>query len=183
MFEVYFTLISASTLNLSVNVNLSAANGCGGVFLNWSTFDNENGRYYFIVEQKDESGIWRPISTYRAGSVVNVLNVYPCRCSKPNYFSSSLTSYHQCQASKYNGNSYQTYDVNYTYDSERNKLNHTLPRSAALKVWMEGGSIYENKTTRTFYEPIGKENCVGDQQINVTLMSLEEFHDYLKESN
>ena len=180
MFVVLLASIYCASLTLNTKVDLSAANGKGGVYLSWSGIDSSD--YYYKVEQKDYSGVWKQISTHKQGTRVNVLNVYPSRCSKPNWFDSTSSSYYSCQASTYNGYSFQTYNVTFTFDAEDNKINHELPKSASLKVWMEGGYIIENGQSKRF-EPYGKENGEGDQIIHVTLMSLDQFHSYLNVNN
>ena len=179
MFIVF--LISTSSFVLKANVKLSAANGKGGVYLKWSGIKNSKD-YYYIVEQMDESNVWKQISTYKQGTRVNVLNVYPSRCSKPNWFYDEGNISFSCQASRHNGYNFQTYNVSFSYDTEDNEKLHELPKSAALKVWMEGGYIYEDNV-RTRFEPYGKRNGVGDQIIHVSLMSLDEFHNYLNDTN
>ena len=176
---IWLLVISTKEITISTEVNFTAANGKGGVFITWKEFDNHNKDYYFVVEHKDESNVWERISTYNEGEEIFVLNVYPFICSKLNKIDSEQNSSNACQESSISNGVFHPHSVYFTFGNDQivNKTKHWLPKSAALKAWMEGGTITENQERKTF-EPYG--NINDKQIINVTLMSIYEFHNNLK---
>ena len=140
-------------LELTTEVNLTAANGKGGVDLDWSTYDAENKVFRAYQRKDDEDGAeWESISTvnfYKEIEPIKVLNVYPE--SNSNYTIPTVT-------------------FRYVDGTSEN-----LPKSASLKAWMEGGTMTEGSTTTTF-DAYGKNPITGQQIIKVTPMSMQDFN-------
>ncbi|KAH0790354.1 DUF5057 domain-containing protein [Histomonas meleagridis] len=174
MFVLSFILAhcqSSQTISLNVQVNTSYASGKGGAYLNWSKIENQE-IYYKVFQQSydtdtgDYDTTWKQISTYKSGTRVNVLNIYP-----------SQTDGNKGQSSSWAG-SYNTYDVNFQYkDEEGSDVWHTLPKSASLKIWMEGGIMIDSDGSRTTFEPYGIDTTTGEQLIYVTPISINEFEE------
>ncbi len=107
-----------SNLVLTTKVNLEAANGHGGVDLDWSSYD-PTGKVFKAFQKKEGSEEYESISTvdfYNEIEPVKVLNIYPTT----NAYGHSIPN------------------ATFTYDDRTTKV---LPLSASLKVWMEGGTI------------------------------------------
>ena len=140
-------------LELTTEVNLTAANGKGGVDLDWSTYDADNKVFKAYQRKDDEDGAeWESISTvnfYKEIEPIKVLNVYPT-----------------------NG-IYNIPTVTFRY---LDGTSETLPKSASLKVWMEGGTMTEESTTTNF-DAYGKNPITGQQIIKVTPISTQNFND------
>lgn len=132
---------------LTSKVNLSAANGKGGVDLDWSSIDSTN-KTFMLYQQKEGSDEWQSISTvdfYSNIEPIKVLNVYP---------------------------TYGSPTVTFKYlDGSSARLN----KSAALKVWMEGGEMIENGRT-TKFEPYGKNPITGQQLLYITPITSGAFN-------
>lgn len=136
------------TFQLNTSVNASAANGKGGTNLSWNSV-GENV-VYKAYQKKDGANEWTPISMmdfYEKMDTVKVLNVYPHKRSDID-------------------------TVTFTYLDGTTK---TLPKSAALKVWMEGGTMNENGTITTF-DAYGKNPYTGQQLLYVTPVTSTEFN-------
>lgn len=143
--------IISDTIELRTSVNLNAANKKGGVDLEWEMNDPKN-KIFKVYQKKENSEIWETISTFDFDSEVEpikVLNVYP------------------------EAGEMDIPNVTFRYLDGTTKI---LPKSASLKVWMEGGSRTENDTT-IYYEPYGKNPKTGQQLINVTLVDTEHFNE------
>ncbi len=134
----------SNVLVLNTNVNLNAANGKGGVDLDWSTYD-ATGKVFKAYQKKENSEEWETISTfdYYSNGIepIKVLNIYP--------------------------NSSEVPTVTFKYLDGTSK---SLPKSAALKVWMEGGTM-----NGTSFEAYGKNPITGEQIIKVIPISNTEF--------
>ena len=138
-------------LELTTEVNLTAANGKGGVDLDWSTYDAEN-KIFKVYQKKEDQEEWESISTvdfYKEIESIKVLNVYP----QPNSSCSIPT-------------------VTFRY---LDGTSENLPKSAALKVWIEGGTMTEGTTTTNF-EAYGKNPITGQQIIKITPVSNDDFN-------
>ena len=139
---------------LTSKVNIEAANGKGGVDLDWSSYDKE-GKIFKAYQKKEGAEEFESISTvdfYKEIEPIKVLNVYP--------------AYQNSDSGKLIDN------VNFSYS---NGIKTALQKSAALKVWMEGGTITENGKITTF-EAYGKNPITGQQIINVTPISSIDFN-------
>lgn len=142
----------AASFVLTSKVNLSAANGKGGVDLDWSTIDPKN-KTFMLYQQKEGSSEWKSISTVDfEGWIqpINILNVYPTAPENSNYIP-YVTFYYNDGTSAY------------------------MKKSAALKVWMEGGTMVEGGSVTTF-EPYGKNPKTGQQLLYITPMTAQAFN-------
>ncbi|KAH0786740.1 TPR-repeat-containing protein [Histomonas meleagridis] len=148
------------TITITATVNKSFAAGKGGTYLEWTNLSGTNTYYKLFQKSQDENGEWtewKQISTYQEGTEVRVLNVYP---SQVDGFNGDKSS---------NCGSYNTYNVNFKFDIDG--TTKTLPKSASLKVWMEGGNINGG----SHIEAAGRDQKTGKQLIYVTLMSINDF--------
>ncbi|KAH0787897.1 DUF5057 domain-containing protein [Histomonas meleagridis] len=158
---------NAVKIDLEVTVNASYASGKGGTYLSWSSITGQDIYYKVFQKTKNTNGewdaSWKQISTYKAGTRVDVLNIYPSQIDGNNG-----------QRSKYNNLNYQTKVVEFKFAGEDdNKPWHRLSKSAALKVWMEGGKIREG-TKVTNFTAFGIDQ-IGKQLIFVTPISINDF--------
>ena len=72
-------LRAAASFTLTGEVKLDAANGKGGVYLDWSSYDSTD-RTFKAYQKSEGSSTWEPMSTVEFSSNVEpiqVLNVYP----------------------------------------------------------------------------------------------------------
>ncbi len=142
----------SNTLVLNTNVNLNAANGKGGVDLDWSTYDATN-KVFKAYQKKENSEEWETISIvdfYKEIEPVKVLNIYPIYNESPNKIKNITCNY-------LDGTTEQ------------------LPKSALLKLWVEGGTMIENGKTTTF-EAYGKNPITKKQIMKITSISSSEFN-------
>ncbi len=106
----------------------------------------QNGKIFKVYQKKEDSNQWETISTvdlYSKGiEPIKVLNVYPDSSKVP------------------------TVTFKYLDGATQN-----LPKSAALKVWMEGGTM-----NGTSFKSYGKNPITGEQIIKVTPVSNTAFN-------
>ncbi len=129
----------------SITATPNPANGT--MDLEWQY--DESGSYAYKVYKKESNGEYQPISSVDFNNVqepVNVINIYPEASGIPR-----LT-------------------FNYLDGTSA-----TLPKSAALKVWMEGGSYVQDGTTYSF-APVGINPINSSQLIKVTEVSSSSFN-------
>ena len=144
----------AASFTLTSRVNLNAANGKGGIDLDWSSLDQKN-KTFMLYQQKEGSNEWQSISTvdfYSNMQPIKVLNVYPTH---------SPTSAGEIKR--------------VTFNYKNGPQNVNLNKSASLKVWMEGGTMVEDGVV-TNYEAYGRNPKTGQQLIYVTPMNAQEFN-------
>ncbi|KAH0795402.1 Ig domain-containing protein [Histomonas meleagridis] len=156
MFILCYFLVFTKQLTLYANYNTTYANGNGGVHLNWTINDQEkNQTDYYKIFLNTENDSWEPISTHKWGTTIKVLNIYPSNDQK---FVFEIEE-----------------DVNIpTAEMEfASGAGREYPKSASLKVWMEGGLI-EGINSSAF--GIDHER---NQIINVTLISIDELTEEL----
>ena len=142
----------SSDFVLTSQVNINAANGRGGVDLDWSSYDNTN-KIFKAYQKKEGASEFETISTvdfYNEIEPIKVLNVYPV----------------------YNDDGTTIPKVIYRYLDGKIE---DIPKSASLKVWMEGGTMTENSVTTSF-EAYGKNPKTGQQIIKITPISSIEFN-------
>lgn len=140
-------LRAAASFTLTGEVKLDAANGKGGVYLDWSSYDSTD-RTFKAYQKSEGSNTWEPMSTVEfSGDVdpIQVLNIYPDVGSVGTF----------------------------TYADGTTK---SLSKAASLKVWMEGGSFTDSAGNRTTFEAYGKNPFTGKQIIHVTPVSSTEFN-------
>ena len=151
-------------LILKAEFDPKESGGKGGTKLFWDDgIDNKNKMFMIYCKSNNSfTKDWYTISTFNQKDPIKVLNVYPynnrgakkCGCYT-NYISSA----------------YYVNKVEFTFSNGTRVI---LPKSASLKVWMEGGKIKENGKVSTF-EPAGYDEKTKTQLIKVTLMSVCEF--------
>lgn len=142
-----------SSFALETTVNLDAADGKGGVDLEWG--DLGSNTVYKAYQKKEGSSEWSSISTVnftKQMDTIKVLNVYPI------------------YSAPYTQNKIQT--VTFTY---KDGTTVNLPKSAALKVWMEGGRMNEDGKITTF-EAYGRNPYTGQQLLKITPVSTIDFN-------
>ena len=139
-----FTVFAAASLKIESSSNYNN----GRIDLNWSVEGDSVDNYVYKVYKKESNEEFQPISSVDFTNeleVVNVLNIYPEMASIPR--------------------------VTFTYADGSTA---TLPKSAALKVWIEGGSINENGNITNF-NPTGINPLNSRQLIKVTSVSSSAF--------
>ncbi len=138
-------MIGANRLVLDSKVNLNAANGKGGVDLDWSTYDSKD-KVFKAYQKKEDSNEWETISTvdfYSKGiEPIKVLNVYPDSSNIPR--------------------------VTFNYSDGNTQI---LPKSASLKVWMEGGTM-----NGTSFKAYGINPITNEQILKITEVSSTQFN-------
>ena len=139
MFLYLFACARSIELELQAEVNSTYANGRGGTYLKWTHLTEQDVYYKLYQKSKDSNGDWsnwKQISLYIPGMNVSVLNVYP-----------SQVDGYKGQPSTTSGD-YNTYMVNFTFGND-SQTHYSLPKSASLKLWMEGGTwvvqLFETK--------------------------------------
>ena len=141
--EVVNSTTEETVLKLHTEVDLSKGNGKGGVQLSWEGIDATN--IIFKAYQKTEdSDVYSPISTAILNEhiePIKVLNVYPVS---------------------------KVYNSTFKYSNGKTVV---LPKSSALKVWMQGGTIDGER-----FSAYGKNPMTGEQAIYVTPVSSNEFN-------
>ncbi len=134
---------------LTSSTNVEASNGKGGVDLDWSDY-TENNKTFKIYQKKEGALEYETISSLNFSAenmqITKVLNVYPETGAVPT--------------------------VTFKY---KDGTSTNLPKSASLKVWMEGGSITENGVTTT-YDAYGINPETKQQLIYVTPVSSTDFN-------
>jgi len=138
----------SENLVLTSKVNVNAANGKGGVDLDWSSYDATD-KTFKAYQKKEGAEEWQSISTLDFSEnmePVKVLNIYP-----------DVTNV-----------------GTFTY---LDGSSAELPKSASLKVWMEGGSYTDTEGTTTNYEAYGKNPKTGQQLIFVTPVRQDAFNE------
>ncbi|KAH0795820.1 DUF5057 domain-containing protein [Histomonas meleagridis] len=164
MFLFLLSLTYEESLKITATVNTSYANGKGGTYLSWTNLSDQSIFYKLFQKsyEDDEWTDWKQISTYLKGSRVNVLNIYP-----------SQFDGNKGQAANNQGQ-YNSYKVYFKFGTDENAKEEYLPKSAALKVWMEGGYIRESGHTEKF-DPYGVDTTTGEQLIYVDPISINTF--------
>ncbi len=108
------------------------------------------GKVFKVYQKKEGSNQWETISTFdfysKGVEPIKVLNIYP----------ESIVS------------EWPIPTVTFKYSDGTSK---SLPKSAALKVWMEGGTM-----NGTSFKAYGKNPITGDQIIKVTSLSNSAFN-------
>ena len=159
MFVFLFDFVCSVNFYLKAKFNDTYASGKGGTYLKWT--DLSSYKIYYKVFKAKIGDPWTQIIPYKKGMKINVLNVYPFHenCRKGYLFIGYSPKY-------------MTYNVTYTFGKD--KKEYILPKSAALKVWMEGGTINEGGIQKEF-KPFGRDQETGEQLIYVTPMSVNDF--------
>lgn len=142
--------LALDSFNLTSKVNLNAANGKGGVDLSWSNISTTN-KTFRVYQKKEGSDEWQTISTMDFTKImdpVKVLNVYPVATD-----------------------SYIPY-VTFKY---KDGTTVTMKKSAALKAWMEGGTMIQNGVETTF-EAYGRNPYTGQQLLEITPVTSTDFN-------
>ena len=143
----------AANFTLTSKVNLNAANGKGGVDLDWSSIDSTN-KTFMIYQQRENSNEWQSISTvdfYSKIQPIKVLNVYPIASENPNYIPY----------------------VDFTF---KDGTTARMKKSAALKVWMEGGSMKDSTGNVTTFEAYGRNPYTNEQLLYITPITSADFN-------
>jgi len=137
----------SQNLVLTSKVNTEAANGKGGVDLDWSSYDATD-KTFKAYQKKEGTDEWQSISTLDfSGNMeaVTILNIYPEVATKGTF-------------TYLDGSSAE------------------LPKSASLKVWMEGGSYTDAEGNVTNFEPYGINPTTKQQILYVTPIAASEFN-------
>lgn len=149
---------NAESFSLTGTVNLQAAAGKGGVDLDWSGYDSTD-KVFMGYQKQEGKNTWTPISTvdfYSQMEPIKVLNIYPIGSEKQ--LSAEDPTYIPKVTFKYSNG-----------EEER------LPKSAALKVWLEGGTIIEDSGEVSTFQALGINPYTGQQLLYVTPISTNEF--------
>ena len=154
MFSLIALVMSAQEIKLEGSFNKSESNGKGGTVLSWERTKEDSA--FTVYQKKKGEREWNTISTFQKGQTIKVLNVYPSdkRCG-------------------YTINLYwvPVNNVKYIYS---NGQEETKPKSAMLKIWMEGGKYIEYGKLHTF-EPAGFSKEENRQLIFVDTMDVCKF--------
>jgi len=141
----------AQDLILTSKANLQAANGKGGVDLDWSTYDARD-KTFKAYQKADESEEWQSISTLDFSNTIDpvkVLNIYPM-------LKNDIT------------------EGTFTYLDGTSEV---LPKSASLKVWMEGGTYTDSEGNVSKFEAYGINPYTGQKILNITPIPSTEFNE------
>ncbi|KAH0785420.1 DUF5057 domain-containing protein [Histomonas meleagridis] len=150
-------------LELSATANLSYAYRRGGTYLEWTNIKDQDIYYKLYQKSKDSNGVWsdwKQCSTYNKGSKIKVLNIYPSQFDGTN------------GTKAINASIYETYKVYFKFTNETQE--RELPKSASLKLWMEGGTLIENGV-KTKIEGFGIDPDTNLQIIFVDIISINDF--------
>lgn len=77
--ESFSDVNNQTSFKLNSELNINAANGKGGVDLDWSEYNGED-KVFKVYQKKENSSIWQSISIFdfsEESEPVKVLNVYP----------------------------------------------------------------------------------------------------------
>ena len=152
--------LTSKSIKISAKFNPKTSGGKGGTNLQWNVTNSYTNPFFIIYSKKNEEG-WNPVSAFNHVKQIRVLNVYP---------------YNYANISRVCGIRFRCFynvnNVTFKYGDSNKEV--ILPKSASLKVWMEGGTIIDgNKTFK--YEPAGYDKNLKKQLINVTEMDVCEF--------
>ncbi|MBO5477124.1 MAG: hypothetical protein J6A15_05165, partial [Clostridia bacterium] len=139
------SIFAAAVLEIEATPNYSDSK----INLDWNVEGGDVDGYSYKVYRKESNGTYQPISSVDFTNeleVVNVLNVYPEASGIPR--------------------------VTFTYTDGTTQ---TLPKSASMKVWMEGGSMTQDGVTTTF-AALGINPLNARQLIKVTPVSSSAFN-------
>ena len=146
-----------SGFTLKSEVNLGAANGKGGVDLDWTSGIDPTNKTFMLYQLKEGSSEWQSISTVNFTTwmePIHVLNIYPT-------------------ADEVEGTDAGIPMVNFTFADGSTAR---MKKSAALKVWMEGGTMAEDNGNVVHYDPYGINPKTGQQLIYVDLVAFKDFN-------
>ena len=142
--------VTSFSIFAAATLNLTtSSNYPTGVGLEWNVEGGNSSDYMYKVFKQEGDGTWQPISSVDFSSdteIVKVLNVYPDAEGIPR--------------------------VTFNYATGGSS---TLPKSASLKVWMEGGTMNEGGTITNF-SAVGIDPASGRQLIKVTEVSSTDFN-------
>lgn len=172
---------ASDLLRIEAESIASAANNYGGVCVDIDLGEAVSDEMYYVVEKSTDLSIWKRIglsfwyskeleeTTVKA---VKVLNVYPDNesYSLPDNMSEGMS----VQDYEYVKKLYQMPVGEFTF-ADGTKA--TLPKSASLKIWMEGGSYSDSKGTENFTNVSKYKN---QKMISVDLMSMSDFNTNIK---
>ncbi len=144
--SVRYTYAFNGDFNLYVTSDANNNN----IQLEWNISNGNDKNYIFrILQSKDDENDFNPIST------TNFVASKSSKVSVLNIYPGSGEN------------------VEFTY---KDGTKQTLPKSAMLKVWMEGGTIkYESGKVET-YDNYGRNPETNEQIIFVDLVSMDEFN-------
>ena len=115
--------------------------------LDWSTYDATN-KSFKAYKKTEDSDEWQSISTLDFSENMEHVKVL---------------------------NVYPVVDTKVTF-TFADGTSQELPKSASLKVWMEGGSYKDAEQAETTFEAYGINPATEQQILNVTLVSSDEFN-------
>ena len=152
---LWITLVmSVQEIKLDGKFIKEELNRKGGTELLWKRKSKDS--VFKVYRKKKGEGEWGSIRTFQKGQTIKVLNVYPSdkRCG----YEISI-------------NYPSVNNVKYIY---RNGQEEIKPKSAMLKIWMEGGKFIECGVPHSF-EPAGFSKEDNRQLIYVDTMDVCEF--------
>lgn len=168
---------AAPEIELKVTAAADAANGYGGVAMDVNVKGNVPGGYFYEIRRSENYVTWANVGlgfNYEKTTrmvlpqTVKVLNVYPD--DKGMTFCSAFLDRYTREELEDMKKIYGVPVGIFTYDDHTSA---TLPKSAALKVWLEGGSYVEGSKV-TKYEDLSTYN--GRKLVKVDLISMSEFN-------
>lgn len=138
----------SQNLVLTSRVNTEVANGKGGVELDWSSYDASE-KTFKAYQKKEGTEEWQSISTMDFSGDMEPIKIL---------------------------NIYPEVAVRGTF-TYLDGTTQELPKSASLKVWMEGGSFTDSEGKVTNFEAYGVNPHTNQKILYVTPVTAAEFND------
>lgn len=177
MLNPYIHAAFADGIDIDVKACPDVCNSYGGVNIDVSVDKDINSNYEYEIKRSDDYISWSNIGmafnyNYMSDSIIphkiNVLNVYPDNDSFK--MPEGLMKKYDNDTIEIMKKVYSIPDGRYTYTDNKSKI---LPRSAMLKLWMEGGSYVEDNEKKS-YEDLSYYN--GNKMFDITQMSMKQFN-------